>query len=93
MGVLLQETEGNIKEDGNDPTSPPVPIPPPLPGSDFRKDRSPLDGTPWQHNVQAQQLLDPMPKPSKPMMGLVWQKVNMTELVGELVLETCFEVR
>ena len=75
--------DGNTKEDGNAPP----PRPPPLPaGPDCRKDTSgsPLDGTRWQNIVQAKQLLDPMPKPSKEMLALLWEKVDISQLGGEL---------
>ena len=76
-------SDGNTREDVNDTTPPAAP---PLPGPDFRKDTSgsPLDGTRWQNNAKAKQLLDPMPKPSKEMLGLSWEKVNASQLVGEL---------
>ena len=80
MKVVLQEIGQQTREvsDDIDSVEPDsdvpdgIPMPPPL----FNRQRSPLDGTPWQHNVHAQQLLDKMNKPSTPMIGLPWKKVD-----------------
>ena len=80
MKVLLQENDQPMEENSDDIASEEadadvpdgLPVPPPL----FNLKRSPLDGTPWKHNEHAQQLLEKIPKPSKPMIGLPWKKVE-----------------
>ena len=90
MKVVLQENGQQTREasDDIDSVEPDsdvpdgIPMPPPL----FNRQRSPLDGTPWQHNVHAQQLLDKMNKPSKPMIGLPWKKVGQAYGCDSIVL-------
>ena len=71
MKVLLQEAEGQIGEvsDYDDTDSPPPVIP-------FNPNGPPLEGTAWQDNEHAQQLLDTTTKPAKPMINLPWKKVK-----------------
>ena len=92
MKVVLQENDQPTKEvsDDTDSVQPDsdvpdgIPMPPPL----FNRQRSPLDGTPWQHDAHAQQLLDRMPKPSKPMIGLPWKKVERLRGAISIILSS-----
>ena len=87
MKVVLQENDEKTEEvsddtvlmkpDSDEPDGPPQP---PI----FSLFSSPLKGTQWKDNEQAKQLLDKMPKPTKPMIGLPWKKLD--RLTGAILI-------